>query len=254
MRKLFIFDIDGTLTPSRQKMSLEFQQFFRDWSDKNDYFLVTGSDIEKTKEQIPEFVIKKAEGIFTCCGNVFYKNKILNIGSTQEIHTSKVYEHTFTLPKHIEQFLYIMLDNSKYPHRYGNHVENRGSMVNFSIVGRDCNLEQRKHFFEWDEKNKERQKIADIIKTKSPVLDASLGGQISIDIHEKDMDKSQILYHIKNNYTELVDNYVFIGDKVKEGGNDYPLAYLLQENTNNGIVYETKNPENTMKILKELND
>ena len=57
MRKLFIFDIDGTLTPSRQKMSMEFQQFFRDWSDKNDYFLVTGSDIEKTKEQIPEFVI-----------------------------------------------------------------------------------------------------------------------------------------------------------------------------------------------------
>ena len=47
-----------------------------------------------------------------------------------------------------------------YPHRYGNHIEDRGAMVNFSIVGRDCTLEQRKEFFEWDNKHQERKKIA----------------------------------------------------------------------------------------------
>ena len=47
MSKIFIFDVDGTLTPSRQPINKECQKFFKEWIKKNKFYLVTGSDIVK---------------------------------------------------------------------------------------------------------------------------------------------------------------------------------------------------------------
>ena len=74
MNKIYIFDVDGTLTPSRLPMTEEFQKFFKEWAKKNKFYLVTGSDIHKLQEQMCYFDIE-AEGIFTCCGNQFYMSK-----------------------------------------------------------------------------------------------------------------------------------------------------------------------------------
>ena len=35
MNKIFIFDVDGTLTPSRRRMTEDFARFFDDWSKEN---------------------------------------------------------------------------------------------------------------------------------------------------------------------------------------------------------------------------
>ena len=37
MNRVYIFDVDGTLTPSRQKMTKEFKEFFQEWSKKNKF-------------------------------------------------------------------------------------------------------------------------------------------------------------------------------------------------------------------------
>jgi phosphomannomutase len=81
-----------------------------------------------------------------------------------------------------------------------------------------------------------------------------LGGQISIDIYPKGMDKSQILKHIENieNFY-CPDEYIFIGDRTEKGGNDYPLA-LLMDNTDNCDFYQTDGWEHTQKILEKLSD
>ena len=44
----YIFDVDGTLTPSRGKISSDFEKFFLDFTQKHNVYLVTGSDYEKT--------------------------------------------------------------------------------------------------------------------------------------------------------------------------------------------------------------
>ena len=51
---IFIFDVDGTLTPSRQKMNKEFQDWFSMFMLVNNVYLATGSDAEKTIEQVGE--------------------------------------------------------------------------------------------------------------------------------------------------------------------------------------------------------
>ena len=47
--KCFLFDVDGTLTEPRQRMTEEFALFFSDWMEGKDVFLVSGSDFPKIK-------------------------------------------------------------------------------------------------------------------------------------------------------------------------------------------------------------
>ena len=241
MNKVYIFDVDGTLTPSRLRMTEEFAKFFDKWSNENKYYLVTGSDLDKTKEQLPIAYIDRAEAIFTCCGNQMWRDDEL------------IYNNKFKVTKKLNKLLGTILSNNEYPVKVGNHIEDRGSMLNFSIVGRNCSLQQRKDYFEYDNLTKERKIIANAIKEKFTNLDAVLGGQISIDIYPKGMDKSQIFNVIKQERLVQPDEYIFIGDRTKEGGNDYPLAKLMKE-TNNCYTFQTNGWEQTQEILENLVD
>ena len=244
MDKIFMFDIDGTLTPSRLRMTEEFAKFFDKWSSKNKYYLVTGSDVEKLQEQMCFFDIE-AERIFTCCGNQMWKPDPSIVNISAEL----IYDNKFKVPRKLNKLLGTIMSNSIYPHRYGNHIEDRGSMVNFSVVGRDCTQEQREEYYKWDKEKGERKIIAQAIKEKFPDLDAVIGGQISIDIYPKGNDKSQILEHIwdKNN------EYIFIGDGIDNKGNDWPLAKLMNTKENCSS-HHTTGWKQTKEILENFSD
>jgi len=248
MSKIFIFDVDGTLTPSRLPMTKEFQTFFKEWVKTNKFYLVTGSDLPKLQEQMCYFDIE-AEGIFTCCGNQFWlPNPSVPIQSADLI-----YDNKFKVPRKLNKLLGTIMSNSQYPYRYGNHIEDRGSMVNFSIVGRDCTQEQREKYYEWDKEKGERRKMSIFLKNKFKDLDAVIGGQISIDIYPKGNDKSQVLNVIEQERLVPPSEYIFIGDGIENGGNDYPLAELM-DNTEICDWYHTKGWEHTQQILESLND
>jgi len=239
MDRIFIFDIDGTLTPSRLRMTEEFAKFFDKWSEKNKYYLVTGSDLDKTKEQLPIAYVDRAEAIFTCCGNQMWRDDEL------------IYNNKFTPPKDLIEYLERKVLKSEYPNRCGNHIEDRGSMVNFSVVGRDCTQEQREDYFEWDKRMGERNIMCMEIKGTYPGIDAVVGGQISIDIYPKGNDKSQVLEHIEKRHE--TGEIIFIGDGIENGGNDYPLAELM-DNIEGCDWYHTKGWEHTKEILENLID
>ena len=131
MKRIYIFDMDGTLTPSRREMTPGFEEFFSQWAKENTFFLVSGSDLEKIKEQVPQYILDFSEGVFTCGGNQLWLNNKLS------------YNHEFKPSEDLISFLKEKMKNSKYPLRAGNHIEDRGSMLNFSIVGRDCSLDER---------------------------------------------------------------------------------------------------------------
>ena len=179
---------------------------------------------------------------------------IVNISAYQ------IYENKFEPTDDLLKYLEDTLDNSDYPVKAGNHIEDRGSMVNFSMVGRDCNLEQRKDYFEYDKKSGERKRIAGAIKRQFPELNAVIGGQISIDIAKKGFDKSQVIFEIMHrNVVTSKDEYVFIGDRTEEGGNDYPLAKAMKE-LGNCKVFQAGEPSaedgylKTREILEGLDD
>ena len=238
MNKVYIFDVDGTLTPSRLPMTQDFSIFFSLWSMDNTFYLVTGSDIDKTKGQVPWYIFDRAQAVFTCCGNEMW------IGKEQQ------YRNEFKPPQDLIDFLWDKVNNSMCPIRIGNHIEDRETMLNFSVVGRDCSQEQREEYYEWDKTSNERKNIARGIKYGWPDLDAVIGGEISIDIYKKGDDKSQTFEYIKNKHTE--SEFIFIGDGIENKGNDYSLAKLM-DNEKNSKWYQTSGYQETQEILEKLN-
>lgn len=223
----YIFDVDGTLTPSRAKMNPAFQEWFIEWQKKHDTYLVTGSDYPKTLEQVGETVVNNCKMLFNCCGNEVRQGKLI-------IHQSQWH------PSHeLIDALDEELTSSKFPVRTGKHIEIRTGLVNFSIVGRNATTEQRAEYIKWDEETGERIDIALRLERQFEDIDFMLGGETGIDIYPTGKDKRQVLDYIKKD-----SPVIFFGDKTLPGGNDYPLAVSVD------ITHRVENWEHTWEILR----
>ena len=72
---IYMFDMDGTLTPARKPMEEDFAKCFLPWLQKNKAFIVTGSDIAKVLEQLPSDVVNGSFGTGTDgCRQCFFGN------------------------------------------------------------------------------------------------------------------------------------------------------------------------------------
>lgn len=238
MNTIYLFDIDGTLTPARQPMTNEFKVVFTSWCKDKIVYLVTGSDYDKVCEQVDTETLNKITGVFGSMGNELYVNGI------------RKYSNNDTIPQYCIDFLTKKLQSTIYPYEHGTlHFEHRIGMLNFSVVGRDISIETRKKYFEWDSVAKERQSIADEFNKLFPEYEAKLGGQISLDIQRVGKNKAQVVDYLQSTYNNC--QYIFTGDRTLPGGNDYDLAHRIVTNSL-GIVHQVENPDDVLKLMKTL--
>ena len=74
--KKFIFDVDGTLTESRQQIDFKFMCFMIKFCCTYDVYLVTGSDRAKTVEQLGLDIYNRSIRVYNCSGaDVYIKDK-----------------------------------------------------------------------------------------------------------------------------------------------------------------------------------
>ena len=235
----FAFDVDGTLTPSRQRIDPLFEQWFTKWIDTvqeegHSVLLVTGSDLDKTIEQLGEHIVATVDYCCNCLGNrVLHKNNL-------------IYSYEFVPSNKLIAFLEAELDASPYPERYGNHIENRGSMVNFSVVGRNAVGEARTRYYDWDKLFSERLAIADKINNQFPEVSAQAGGETGIDIIPAGKDKRQVIQYMNT------DKVYFLGDRLDQGGNDRPLADALKNSYINSECIHVNSWQDTWKVLQNI--
>ncbi len=229
----FIFDVDGTLTPSRREMDKEFVQFFFDFCTLNDVYLVTGSDKDKTVEQIGNVIYNLCRRVYNCSGNDVWESG------------KNIYNNDWVLPEDCTGFLQNKLNESRFPLRTGLHFEHRPGMVNFSIVGRNATIGERKLYVKHDEAINERNTIAKLFNGKFPTILAQPGGETGIDIYPKGFDKSQIIKDFNDS-----DNLYFFGDRMDVDGNDYTLAEAVK--LKNGKSYQVNDWTDTWNHLKEF--
>ena len=225
--------MDGTLTPSRKKIEHEFWAPFLIFCRHNDVYLVTGSDRQKTLEQLGLDICYTAKRVYNCsCSDVYEKDK-------------NVYRDDWELPKEVENFLMDELAYSCFPIRNGLHIERRPGGVNFSILGRGKDpFIGRAEYMKWDKERLEREDIAGRLRNAFPDLSVALGGQTGLDIGPLGSDKSQILRDFSKD-----DELYFFGDRVEKGGNDHTLAMAIVENMM-GVAYNVDDYTETRTILE----
>lgn len=235
MKKKFIFDVDGTLTPSRGKMDTAFSSWFEHFATHNAVYFVTGSDKIKTVEQVGNNIYNLAIRVYNCSGNDVWERNI------------NIRTNSWALPDSAADWLTDQLNISGFSLRTGLHLEHRPGMVNFSIVGRNADQRERAYYVKWDKETNERNQIAYKFNLMFPELEAKVGGETGLDISPKGYDKSQILKDFDN------DDYImFFGDAMYEGGNDWPLAVALENRNTNYKCYNVSDWNDTFSKLKEL--
>jgi phosphomannomutase len=215
--RVYLFDVDGTLTRPLTEIDETFAEIFLTWLRKKEklVYLVTGSDITKTKKQLFPSFIDQCEGIFTCSGNAFYSKG------------QKIYENTMEVPRDLLDNLQLYLEHSQWRKKQGTHIELRTGMVNFSTVGREASPNMREAYAKWDSLSREREDIVEYLHNLHPELEVAIGGSISVDIYPAGSNKGQVIEKLESIHGTEV-NLVFVGDRNVPGGNDWPLAQRLE--------------------------
>ena len=233
--KIFVFDMDGTLTPPRRPMENSFVEKFLPFLKHNMAFIATGSDFAKVQEQMSQHIMDNFEGIFCSMGNLLWSK-----GNT-------VYENEITVPHTMLEMLEKFRKSTKYPYSlFPNYIEKRTGMLNFSVLGRNCPYEERERYKSWDAVNGERKTIQRALLDRFPEWEVAVGGSISMDITPVGRGKSQIATYLRKHYPSV--EIVFFGDKTFPGGNDYELAQSLSKMNNTRIV-QVSGPEEVLEIL-----
>ena len=247
MADIYLFDVDGTLTPAKSHIVPSFRDSFLKWQKDKEVYIVSGGSFVRLIDQLGVNIIDETSGVFSCMGNAFYqrRDQINDSGMNEWV---LVYENGFVPPKNLIRSLRSYVSKSNYHTKTGNHHEARTGMMNFSIVGRNASAEQREEYAAYDAEVGERARIATKLKNKYTELDFVIGGAVSIDIFYKGNDKSQVINRYFNEALEF-NNIHFVGDRIPEPGNDYALAKIL-ESHKNGHVYEVTTWKDTAELLK----
>lgn len=231
----FLFDVDGTLTDSRQRIDDDFEEFMIDFCSANRVAFVTGSDKQKTVEQLGERLFRLADYSFNCAGN-----EVWHMGEL-------ILKNEWEPPASLFFFLEELLSETKFRRKstYSKHIERRNGMINFSIPGIGLALDERKEYVSWDKSVSERIRFRDKIIHKFPDIDVLIGGETSLDMYPMGKNKEQVVAFLKE--VENKKTYYF-GDQIFPGGNDYKIAMLCD---NSYRVNSWRETYETLAFLKE---
>jgi HAD-superfamily hydrolase, subfamily IIB len=241
-KTLLLFDIDGTLTKSRQKMTNNMRNFLINYKKENnvEYAIVSGSDFNKACEQIGEDIFDLFSYVFPENGLVYYKNSVL-------IHKKslRTYFTQSQINKFINRSLQLIADID-IPIKTGTFIEYRNGMINISPIGRQCSQQERDDFEKLDKINLYRKKMIETLQNEFSDMNIkySIGGQISFDVFPEGTDKRYCLQYLESeNFKEIH----FFGDKTDIGGNDYEIY-----NDKRIIPHKVISYQDTIDQLKEL--
>ncbi|OBZ73504.1 Phosphomannomutase [Grifola frondosa] len=243
LKKVILFDVDGTLTPARQAVSRETIDVLRALRKKAVIGVVGGSNFVKISEQLSVHgfpVVEEFDYTFAENGLTAYKlGKPLPSQSFIQFLGEERY-------KRLVNFILHYIADLDIPIKRGTFVEFRNGMVNVSPMGRNATIEERNEYEIYDKQHGIRTAFVEALKEKFPDygLTFSIGGQISFDVFPNGWDKTFCLQHVQDEGFEEIH---FFGDKTYKGGNDYEIYSDPRT-----IGHSVTSPQDTVRILKEL--
>jgi phosphomannomutase len=216
MKKLLLFDIDGTLCNSCEQITTKLLNLLYKMKTKYCLGIVGGSRLQQleyqfTHNNIPH-INKLFDYIFTENGMVGYHNSKLLYKKNMRQELGDV-----QLTKINNYILRCVLQLDLV--KTGSFSELRNGLIYFRPIGNDCTKLDRVNFKELDERDHVRDRIVKDMKKEFPDLDVSVGGNIGVGVSPKNWNKSYVIAYLVG-----FEEIIFFGDKIYPGGNDYPLA------------------------------
>lgn len=219
-KELVIFDLDGTLAPSKQYMKPSMAALLSKLLERAKVAVISGGGFPQFQAQFVRSLPADGRGfadlyLLPTSGTRLYAWQ----GDWKEIYREDLSKEE---KERIMEAFKAALPAGGYAEpatMYGDAIEDRGSQITFSALGQQAPLALKEA---WDPDRSKRQKIAAILCEKLPGFDVRIGGTTSIDITKKGVNKSYGIHKLEQRLGIPIAKMLFVGDALFLGGNDYP--------------------------------
>jgi phosphomannomutase len=253
-RNIVLFDMDGTLTEPRKAFVPFLSSPLWNLAKVADIGVVTGSDYDYVKEQLSHLIdnhsIRYCLHILPCNGTKWFKPPTDNGSSHSLFHSVSMEDEIGKENYRILTSILLQLQAEMVEYDIpltGHFISPRGSMINWSPMGRNANDDQRKRFKKFDKKYNFRQQFFSKLRTnldENNLLNVTvkLGGDTSFDIYPTGWDKTYSLRHFSG------QNVWFVGDRARSPkGNDYEIFRACEPRS-----FHTSGPEQTKEVIENI--
>ena len=218
MKKLIVYDLDGTLAESKSSLDKEMSALLHNLLGIVKVAVISGGDWPQFEKQLlhdlPHDERLVNLSLLPTCGTKFFQYS----GDWK-----KIYSEDFTADE--KEKIISSLKNAlgeagfKVEKVWGEVIEDRGSQITFSALGQQAPLEEKN---KWDPDYTKRKKIKAILDTLIPGFSVRMGGATSIDVTKPGIDKAYGIRKLRDILGISLKEMIFIGDALFIGGNDYP--------------------------------
>lgn len=226
-KKLIAFDLDDTLAITKSPMSDRMATLLVQLLDKYEVCIISGGRYEQFENQVltrleaSHLLLRKLH-IMPTCGTRYYRYDEIKNGwqlqYSEDLAESKKKEVIKVLEEEAKA-LGVWRDKT-----WGPIIEDRGSQITYSALGQQAPPEEK---YKWADENQElKKKFRENIANRVQDLEIRLGGSTSIDITKPGIDKGYGMQKLIDEMDISKDDILFVGDKLQEGGNDYPVKAM----------------------------
>ena len=242
MKKLIIFDLDGTLAESKSSLDIEMSALLHELLGIVKVAVISGGDWPQFEKQVLSHLPHDERlvdlSLLPTCGTKFFRYS----GDWK-----KLYSEDFTAEEKdkIVSSLKKAIGASgfKVENVWGEFIEDRGSQITYSALGQQAPLEEKD---KWDPDYTKRTKIKAILDTFIPEFSVRMGGATSIDVTKPGIDKAYGVRKLRDILGISLKEMIFIGDALFAGGNDYPAEQA-------GVIsIPVRGPEDTKRVIEAI--
>jgi phosphomannomutase len=218
MKKLIVFDLDGTLAPSKGPLDAEMAALLNKLLEILKVAVISGGNWPQFQKQVLAHLSEDQRltnlSLLPTCGTQFYKYDQI---------WQKLYAEDFTSEqkqKIISSLNQVIEQSGAKPDKvWGEVIEDRGSQITFSALGQAAPLAEK---MKWDPDFAKRKKMKALLDTLIPEFSVRLGGSTSIDVTKPGIDKAYGIRKLRDILGIAIEEMIFVGDALFPGGNDYP--------------------------------
>jgi HAD superfamily hydrolase (TIGR01484 family) len=243
VKKLIVFDLDGTLAGSKSPLDSEMSGLLHDLLLIVKVAVISGGDWPQFEKQLlsnlPHDERLANLSLLPTCGTKFYRY--------DSAAWKKIYSEDLTAEER-DKILSsltkaIISADFKTDKLRGEQIEDRGSQITFSALGQKATLEEKN---KWDPDFSKRKKIKAILDTLIPEFSVRIGGSTSIDITKPGIDKAYGIRKLRDLLGISLKEMIYIGDALYVGGNDYPAKEAGVD------CISVKDPNETKRVIPTI--
>ena len=242
MKKLIVFDLDGTLAASKSSLDAEMLSLLHELLGVVKVAVISGGAWLQFERQMlskfPQDDRLAKLSILPTCGTEFFQYAGEWKKLYSEDFTADEKERIVSSVKNAIETAGFRVDRT-----WGETIEDRGSQVTYSALGQQAPLEEKER---WDSDFAKRKKIKAVLDTLIPEFSVRIGGATSIDITKPGIDKAYGIGKLRDILGISVREMIYVGDALFVGGNDYPAEQA-------GVIsIPVQGPSETKRVIEAI--